>query len=432
MATVKYYLRSKSKEANIQMQLSVSRDLKMRTSTGLVINYREWSDRTSLPKQNTPHTKNITTQLNDLRTFVLDEYNTDFAKGILFNTSWLKGKINSFFERTDVNIDDNFISNYLKTFNELRKLDSRTKDSTDYQFIVLAKKIASFQKDQKKNYTFPEIDKRVMLEFKNWLIEKDKLMDSTALRTLKNFKTVLLDARDNGKIIHHQINTFSIESKPALKVFLDFKEIEQIKNTVIVGKDIKFAKDWLIIGCYTGQRVSDLLRMNKKMIYTKTDADGESYKFIELTQEKTGKDVTIPLHDEVEEILAKYNGDFPPTFSDTSFASNVSIFNYNLKKVCELAGIKSIVKGKIFNDDLGRNEIKETEKYNLVSSQICRRSFATNFYGDKRFTTPQIMAITGHATETMFLSYIGKTSADHALNTAKAFKEISLQKKRTS
>ncbi|WP_284463983.1 phage integrase SAM-like domain-containing protein [Chryseobacterium sp.] len=428
MATVKYYLRSKSKETNIQMQLSVSRDLKMRTSTGLIISYTDWSDRTSLPKQNNSHTKNIIAQLSDLRNFVLNEYNKDFVNGVLFNTNWLKGKINIFFERTDTNVDDNFISNYLKKFNELRKLDSRTKDSTDYQFIVLAQKITNFQKSQKKDYTFPEVDKRVMLEFKNWLTKTDNLMESTALRTLKNFKTVLLDARDNGKTIHNQINTFSIASKPALKVFLDFQEIEQIKNTVIVGKDIQFAKDWLIIGCYTGQRVSDLLRMNRKMIFTKTDADGDSFKFIELTQEKTGKDVTIPLHDEVEKILTKYDGDFPPTFSDTTFASNVSIFNYNLKKICKLAGIKTMVKGKVFNEKLGKNEIKDTEKFNLVSSHICRRSFATNFYGDKRFTTPQIMAITGHSTEVMFLSYIGKTSSDHAIITAKTFREIKQQK----
>lgn len=38
------------------------------------------------------------------------------------------------------------------------------------------------------------------------------------------------------------------------------------------------------------------------------------------------------------------------------------------------------------------------------------------------------MAIKGHKTERTFLSYIGKTSSDHALQTAKTFGEISQQK----
>ncbi|WP_407498221.1 tyrosine-type recombinase/integrase [Elizabethkingia anophelis] len=429
MATVKYYLRSKSKDSIIQIQLSISKTLKMRNSTGLIINSTDWNDKTSLPKQNNAQNKNLITKLNDLKSFVLKKYNNDLSEGILFDTYWLKNKINAFFERVDIHTDDNIVINYMAYYNDLRKL-TKTKKTSDHKFLMLLKKFTSFQQFQKKIYTIPEIDKKVILEFNNWLTEENKLMESTAQTTLKNLKTVLLDARNNGKTIHHQINSFSIENKPAFKVFLNFQEIEQIKQARIIGNDLIHARDWLIIGCYTGQRVSDLLRMNKNQIYTRTDSEGESFRFIELVQEKTGKQVIIPLHDEVENILKKYNGNFPPTFRGTTFNSDVTLFNYHIKKVCELAEINTKVKGKVFNDELKRNEIKETEKHHLISSHICRRSFATNFYGDKRFTTPQIMAITGHSTETVFLSYIGKTSADHALNTAKTFKEIkNLQQK---
>ncbi|MGB3344358.1 MAG: hypothetical protein WBA61_10625 [Aequorivita sp.] len=56
-------------------------------------------------------------------------------------------------------------------------------------------------------------------------------------------------------------------------------------------------------------------------------------------------------------------------------------------------------------------------KWELVSTHICRRSFATNHYG--KLPTPVLMAITGHTTEKMFLKYIGKTAMDNAevLNT---------------
>ena len=167
--------------------------------------------------------------------------------------------------------------------------------------------------------------------------------------------------------------------------------------------------------------------MTNRMIYTKTDSEGNSYRFIEIKQQKTGEKVVIPLHDEVETILNKYNGNFPPTFAN-NFDSNAVLFNRHIKKVCELAGIHEIIKGKVYNEGKKKNEIVETEKCNLVSSHVCRRSFATNFYGNKMFTTPQLMAITGHSTEQMFLSYIGKTADDWAMQTAKTFKELKNQK----
>jgi integrase len=426
MATVKYYLRSKTKDSIIQIQLSVSKILKMRNSTGLQIDYSDWSEKTSLPKQNNPHNKNLTTQLNDLKSFILKEYNNDFAGGVLFDSHWLKNKISLFFERIDVGTSDNIVINYIAQYNELRKL-AQSKKTTDNQYVTLEDKFSRFQKFQRKNYVFPEIDKKVMLEFKNWLIEKEKLMESTTNRTLKNLKTVLLDARGNGKILHPQIDKFTIEGIPSIKVFLNFQELSQIKNAQIIGKDLIHARDWLLIGCYTGQRVSDLLDINKSKVFTKTDSDGESFRFIDLIQLKTGKHVTIPIHDEVEQILQKYEGDFPPLFRGTTPKSNAALFNDHIKKVCELSGINQIMKGRVYNEELKRNEIVESPKHKLVSTHICRRSFATNFYGDKRFTTPQIMAITGHKTETTFLQYIGKTSSDHALNTAKTFKEIKNQ-----
>ena len=97
-----------------------------------------------------------------------------------------------------------------------------------------------------------------------------------------------------------------------------------------------------------------------------------------------------------------------------------------------MSGITNQVKGRVFNDDTKRNEITETEKFNLISSHVCRRSFATNYYGDNRFTTAELMAITGHKTETVFLNYIGKTKEEHALKSAKTFRKIAEEKKEKS
>ncbi|MAW95922.1 MAG: hypothetical protein CMF36_02150 [Leeuwenhoekiella sp.] len=63
-------------------------------------------------------------------------------------------------------------------------------------------------------------------------------------------------------------------------------------------------------------------------------------------------------------------------------------------------------------DNVWRKEKGSFPKWQLVSTHICRRSFATNHYG--KLPTPVLMAVTGHTTEKMFLNYIGKTAKDNA------------------
>jgi integrase len=53
-------------------------------------------------------------------------------------------------------------------------------------------------------------------------------------------------------------------------------------------------------------------------------------------------------------------------------------------------------------------------KYELVSSHVCRRSFATKLY--RKIDTLTIMKITGHKTEKQFLEYIKITPKEYAEN----------------
>ncbi|MCT3728207.1 tyrosine-type recombinase/integrase [Elizabethkingia anophelis] len=428
MATVSYFLRNKTANTKIQIQLSISRDLKLRTSTDLIINSNDWSTDTKFPKQNNPQNKNLSKQLRELSNHILNEYNSDFATGRIFDSFWLKEKINKFFNRIEENTDDTIFLNYLHNFIDFKRSTSSYTNCTLRKYNNLRDRFIQYQKKKKKTFIINDIGAKTLIDFKNFLIIECNLMETTAVRFIKNLKTVIFDAETNGKQIHHQIRGFSTgTTNTEYKVFLSFDEIEKIKEVHSLNTDWNIARDWLIAGCYLGQRVSDLLRMTKKMIYTKVDSEGNSFRFIEIKQQKTGEKVVIPIHNEVESILEKYNGDFPPVFAN-NFDSNAVLFNRHIKKVCELAGIYEMITGKVYNETKKKNEIVDTEKYNLVSSHVCRRSFATNFYGNKMFTTPQLMAITGHKTESMFLNYIGKTADDWAMQTAKAFKEMKNQK----
>lgn len=153
------------------------------------------------------------------------------------------------------------------------------------------------------------------------------------------------------------------------------------------------------------------------MIITKPNRDGVIKTYIDFTQVKTGKEMTIPLHQKVLIILNKREGEFPRAISDQKF-------NKYIKVVCRLAGITEQIKGskKIetsHGSRIYRNELGVFEKCELVSSHIGRRSFATNFYD--KIPTALLMSATGHMTEAMFLNYIGKGKKDLAEALAEHF-----------
>ena len=160
-------------------------------------------------------------------------------------------------------------------------------------------------------------------------------------------------------------------------------------------------RDNLIIGLWTGLRVSDF---NNKLKLDNFHDD-----FIEIETEKTKTFVSIPVHWMIREILNKRNGNLPEKISDPKFNKHIKSISKRLKFNQSMMGGVSTVDEKT---GIKRKVVKVYEKHELVTSHICRRSFATNNYG----TVPNqtLMAICGWASEEQMLDYIKKTNREHA------------------
>ena len=165
------------------------------------------------------------------------------------------------------------------------------------------------------------------------------------------------------------------------------------------------------------------------MIRYEKNKEGVLKPFIEFTQVKTDKIMTVALHPKVIEILEKRNGNFPKVISDPKY-------NLFIKQVCRIAKITQKIQGSKLNDlnkeDEAAKKTKKQEdvkqyrkesgiypKWELITSHIGRRSFATNFYGT--IPTTYLMNVTGHSTEAMFLSYLGKSNKDLAMGITSYF-----------
>lgn len=428
MATIKFLLQSNSTTAPVYLRFSLARNNTIKRKTGFVVDAKAWGSN-GLPKERDPHSKNVKGKLLNLSAHVINVYNSDNAKGVGINGDWLTSVIDKFHNRVEPEQKE-FLTVYGDAF--VQALPNKVTDTgargvnkdTVGKYKTIVDKLKGFEEYTDKKYLIKEAGINFRDEFVKYLIEVEKLSSNTAGRYISFVKTIILDARKHGYEISHQIDNFRGYTVAAPIITLSFEEIEIIKNAKLSSEKLEVARDWLIIGCYTGQRVSDLLRMNTGMITTVGQ-----YKLITLVQDKTKKTVQIPIHQEVQTVLNKRQGEFPPVFANTP-DSNSTMLNRYLKDVCKEAKIDAPTKGNIADPKTGVYGTGIYPKYLLVSSHICRRSFATNFYSQREYPTPLLMSVTGHATETMFLNYIGKKPIDYALQLAEIWKSKERKPKR--
>jgi integrase len=427
MAKIKFILQGKSKTTQIYLRLSLSKNISFKRKTGYSIDFKEWSQSTSYPKPNNTSNKNLKVDLKKLETFIESNLNKSNSDGIEITSIWLKEIIEKHLGKSE-EIEIDYLIPYTKKHIESLKYATTkygkkgVSEGTIKKRTTVLNKLIKFEEITKKKLKVKGVDLKFREKFIDFLDKEEKLSEGTIGKYLKVVKTICIDAQKNNVEVSSKLIHFKGFTSEAYKTILSFNEIEQIQNTKLEDKKLSDTRDWLVIGCFTGQRVSDLMRMNKNMIEII-----HGFQFIVLKQKKTGKLVQIPVHPKVKEILDANKGAFPNVFS-LNEGSNSAFFNKFLKEVCEIAGLTKFTKGKLRNKKSGRTEVGEYPKYKLVSSHICRRSFATNFYAGEKYPTPLLMNITAHGTEKMFLSYIGKKPIDYGIQLAKIWQNETLKK----
>ena len=261
-----------------------------------------------------------------------------------------------------------------------------------------------------KQIIIREINLDFVEKFKLWLFGKGYSVNYVG-KNIANIKTICSDASKNGIETSSQINSvksISETKEPEDIIVLSELEQEEISKLELKREALINARKWLLLGCLIGQRGGDLLKINSSNI-----KEINGMKIIELKQDKTGKLVAIPLLPKAIEIL------------DSGLPYKISLENFNdyIKDICKEAELIKLYKGR--KKKKGKNSATTLGTYpmhEIVSSRVCRRSFATNFYG--KIPTPVLMNITAHGSEKMFLVYIGKTTYDNAYQMLEYFSKL--------
>ncbi len=237
--------------------------------------------------------------------------------------------------------------------------------------------------------------------------KEEEYSENTIYRTIHFIKTILNFAERKG--IRTCVRELELRREKQKKevITLTEKEIVKIQKTA-VPKELQAAKDWLLISCYTGQRFSDFIRFNIQQLHI---VEGKTC--LSFAQQKTKKEIFLPLHPKVLHIIKQNGNGFPQVM-------DIQHYNKCIKEIAKLALLNESLKSR---KRIGyRSKEVQTEKWQTLSSHIGRRSFATNFYG--KIPTPLLMEATGHSTEQMFLQYINPVNKDRILSLSNYFDKI--------
>ncbi|WP_430816587.1 phage integrase SAM-like domain-containing protein [Carboxylicivirga sp. RSCT41] len=441
MATIKFRARGQNPQREIYIRLSAGRSVNLEIKTGYTINAKLWRfDKITkgtnkgklaefgMPKQTDAIGKQLKEQLDSLSTEINKRYNQATEKGTKINSTWLQAQIEELQNRTSSEEQDKSdLLTYLQYYIEylpshIKKNGQRgLSKNTIQKFNNLKNRFADFQKAKRNRFNLADITPDLIAQFDKYL-RKNGYSDNYIGTLTKDIKTLGKHARKEGFKVSNQLDYITAVKAETYKVILTLDELEKIKNTTFERDALDNARDWLLIGCFIGQRVSDLLRLTADNVVSKG-----GLLMLELTQQKTGNKVILPLQDQVQEILQKRSGQFPRKISDQKF-------NTYIKELCKQAEIKTPTKGtikqevKINGKKTFRNVSGVFPKHELITSHICRRSFATNYYGD--IPTPLLMSATGHTTENKFLIYIGKSATDQAHQLAEYWAKLSAMNKK--
>jgi len=403
MASIKFIVRGDSDTASIYIRFRQGASIDITAKTKFCVNSKDWSHVKGQPKNlNDERLKKLDNNLKTLAKNLLDYYNDTHNK-LDVNLHWLKEFIEP---PTPVSVVTDGLVEYYDYY-ALHK-NSTIGYTTRKKLNVQKKLISRFEGETNSKFKIKDVDLKFRLKFEEFC-QKCDYAPNTISQVIKSIKTICYHAQSNGIEVSKQLSNIEVSWQKVEKVYLDYSEIAKIESANLLTKNQEIARDWLIISCETGQRVSDFMRFTKDQIRVE---NGKA--LIEFTQVKTSKIMTVPLSKKVLAILAKRDGDFPKQLTDQKY-------NGFIKEVCELAGINKKIKGSIItvNNGIKRKKSGLFKKWELVTSHIGRRSFATNNYG--KIPTSLLISATGHSTEKMFLEYIGKTDTQKAIQLAEYF-----------
>lgn len=402
---LKYLSKNPNEQSLILLHYSYG-SKRFKYSTGYSCCFNDW-DILKHRVRNKAHILNRT-EINDYLNHLELELGREVSRlvsiGQSIEVEYLKSWLDKLTNRTAEETADEEINLYKYCEVFINRKKGKIQDVTLRSYSQTIKLLKRFN----PNLDFEDIDYEFHRDFVRFLEEDEKSLNTIA-KHFKNLKVILGSATKDGfnTNLKYLSVDFKIGTEQTTEIYLDEEEINKLFHLDLSGyPKLERAKDIFLIGCYTGQRISDYNGLTVKDICVI-----EGVPFFKIRQKKTGREVYCPITKEIRKIMdAPRNGGKPPP------RMNEQEINNCIKEVGRKAKIDEPIINRFTKG--GRRFEESLPKHMMISSHTARRSFCTNMY-KKGMSTYEIMQFSGHTTEREFYKYIRIEREQKALQIAK-------------
>ena len=446
MATAKFHLNHphekgtkilRKEEVPIDLMFTIDRKHRFLITTGERIKPKYWDKKEKAVKSTFPGHLEINRHLDDLKTKVLllcrDNKNQGFAN--------LKEII-----RKEVSNESSEKKKVIEAIRLFIAQSSQEKElPTVKMYTSILKKFIAFNPEltfEQLDHNFHDAFKAFLYATKNpiygdyrlhfdaasntWILKYNKdakgkdlpvgdsitvgLMDDTVFKYLVHIKTICKWAGDRGYNVHPSHKDWKIIKRSYPIISLNLDELQSVEALQNLPQHLEIAKDYLSIACRTGQRISDVKRINALTINSG----------VWVVLQKKGsrmkqKEIHLPLIGfcaPVVAIVEKWGGQLPATAEQN--------LNINIKEVCKRAGITQDI---FIERWAGNKKIRiPGKKYEYISSHSGKKSFIT-ILANSGTPIKIVSDLTGTSIRTIEKHYLGKTDDITAGNYLKSVQE---------
>lgn len=406
--------RKEVKKLLVRMRYS---KLDISCSTNIMLKDPEWD----LDNQSVINNPELNISLQQLKTDLLKQYNNDFSRGIIVDKFWIASAIKNSFNRPKeeskminpthtiyfVDFALWWLENHADNWNVSSKKKMGLPLQNQYKKFVSI--VSEYEAVISERLQLRNIRISDLKSFADYL-ETEFYQVSTIERHVGRFRFFLNRALEHNIEVSNSFKQriYFDKDDDVEGVYLNEAEIQSIiDHDFLDNYELDITKQNFLVGVFSGMRFGD---------FSKLDTSNISDGVFKIKTQKTGKRIIIPIHPILKKVIESNFGNLPPKISKTDF-------NIHIKTICQICEIDKQMYGKLFDKKRKRKVFGYYRKFQLISSHVCRKSFASNFYG--KVDNETLSAIMGWSKNSNMLNhYNQKSKQEYAEALNKQFNQI--------
>ncbi len=382
-------------------------------STGYKITYGDWDARKQRVrnKVGVNNKDEINSYLSRIEEYIKNDYSQISTEYSNISPRVLKDRLDLFTKKVAPSDVSNQELSFFEVIDKyLLERSNIIKPVTKRSYVQTKKKLMEYEKYCGKTLSFESIDMIFYNQFNEFMEEKGYALNTIGKHT-KNMITFFNYAVIEGYTTNQKFkrSDFKVKKEITTEIYLNEDEIRAFYDIDLTRfPELSHARDVFLMGCYTGQRISDYNNLNTRDIVS-----NNGVQFFRIRQQKNhkhGRVVNCPITKDMRYIMDTRHRGNPP------IAMNEQLINDYIKQIGQMLGFDEMIKCEITKG--GEHLIQMIPKYKLIKAHTARRSFCTNKYL-AGMSIYDIMLFSGHSTEKEFYKYIrikDDERANHLVN----------------